>query len=349
MTLKEKLPAVYHNILDELLDIEFPQEKIASCKNCILCQSDKSPYLEIKCCNYFPVLSNYLLGGILADTSGDLKFGQTKILEIIKSKKGVTPYGIFPDKSFKESQNKILNLDKLFSSKEDLALQKCPYLDNGNCSVWKYRENLCVTFFCSSIGGRSGQSFWNKLNELLKTTEHKLSQYTMIKLGFEFDEIITKPLSIKDFSIENETGKINENEYLELWKNWAGKELNFYLKSFEIVNEMNAKTFKEILGLDYSILTKSIENLSIEFTKNKFPEYLIFNDSTILERKENGDYVMKLKGKEHEIESVYYPFLKMFDGQKKTVEIIQFGYKILLGLNSLVDSLVKKEMLIPKN
>lgn len=58
---------------------------------------------------------------------------------------------------------------------ELIESQGCPYLDYVYCAIWKYRENLCVTYFCSSIGGVTVQTFLGEINKYLKMSETSLS------------------------------------------------------------------------------------------------------------------------------------------------------------------------------
>ena len=67
MILQNKIPHLFHSIFPEVLDIEFPEEQIATCNSCTLCRSAESPYINTKCCTYQPTLVNFLLGGVFED------------------------------------------------------------------------------------------------------------------------------------------------------------------------------------------------------------------------------------------------------------------------------------------
>ena len=91
MILRDKIPPIYHPLFPELLDLEFPEEKIATCVTCNLCRSDKSPYVNTKCCTYHPHLANYLIGGVFMDGEANLVLGKERIRNQIKNRAGVTP------------------------------------------------------------------------------------------------------------------------------------------------------------------------------------------------------------------------------------------------------------------
>lgn len=346
MILQDKIPSIYHSIFPELLSIEFPEEEIATCNACNLCRSIKSPYINTKCCTYHPHFANFLIGGVLTDDIENLALGRAIITGQIKARAGVTPYGIIPSVPYSIRQ-KEAEIQEFWSRPHELTeSQLCPYYDNGNCTVWKYRENLCITFFCSSIGGNAGQTFWNKLNKYLKMAETSLAQYAMLELGWLPSKIKTEAVSTADFNLEDENGNVNEEKYANLWGEWIGREEDFYAKCFKIVKNIDNNIFKRITGVSREILEAAILDTQQSFMRNILPDYLILNPDIVTENtKEN--YTHLVLGKvSAEVPTVILPFIRGFNGKRKTADIFHFGYNVLFNMTELVNELREKHMLI---
>ena len=345
MNLKSKIPSFYHRFFPELLEVEFPSEKIATCDTCTLCRSSRSPYISTKCCIYFPHLSNFLLGGILVDKENSLVEGKDRVRKQIITQLGVTPYGIIPSLAYSINQ-KEAESQGFWSRPHELAeSQRCPYYDNGKCTVWKYRENLCVTHFCSSIGGEAGKSFWKKVNQYMKMAETSLAQYAMQQLGWPSAKIKTKAVSTADFDLDDEHGNINKENYSRLWGEWAGREEEFYIKCYEIVSKLDAATFKKITGLKRELLDAAIRDTQTDFVKNILPEKLIFNPEVDSEEAEEGFTLLSLGENTAKIPSSILPLIRGFNGKRTTVEVFQLGYNVLYNLEKVVDDLRKNDML----
>jgi hypothetical protein len=346
MILRDKIPAIYHPLFPELLDIEFPEEKIATCVTCNLCRSEKSPYINTKCCTYHPHLANYLIGGVFMDEEDSLSLGKERIRNQIKARAGVTPYGIIPTVPYEKVQKEAENQEFWSKSKELVDAQLCPYYDKGHCTVWKYRENLCVTHFCSSVGGAKGQIFWRKLNKYIKMAETSLAQYAMLQLGWPPAKIKTEAVTTASFNIEDEKGNINDTNYTELWGEWVGREEEFYKKSYNIINSMDAATFKRITGLKREILEIAIRDTQQNVQLNILPAILLLNPEVTVEKGKDGYTRLVLGEVSAEITTVLYYLVRGFNGNRNTVAVFQLGYNLLINMSTCVDELLEKGMLI---
>jgi hypothetical protein len=346
MILRDKIPSIYHSLFPELLNTTFPEEKIATCDTCTLCRSTQSPYINTKCCTYHPHLANFLIGGVFCEDEKNLVIGQDRIRDQIVNRAGVTPYGIIPSVRYSQRQ-KSADTQDFWSRSQDLMISlRCPYYDDGNCTVWKYRENLCVTHFCSSVGGGAGDAFWKKLNQYLKMAETSLSQYAMLQLGWRVTKIKTKAVTTADFNFENEEGNINEAEYKKLWGDWAGKEEAFYKDCYGIIKDMNASTFKRITGLNREILEASILDTNKAFQQNVLADILLLNPGIIFEKIDEADTRLVLGEASAKVPTVFVPLIRGFNGKRTTVEAFQLGYNLLFNMSELVDELREKGMLI---
>lgn len=346
MILKSKIPTLYHSLFPELLDIEFPAEVIATCESCTLCSSVQSPYVTTKCCAYHPHLANYLLGAILTDEDKSLELGKERVRAQITARIGVTPYGIIPSVPYSNLE-KIKESQEFWKRPHDLIESlRCPYYNSGHCTIWKYRENLCVTHFCSSVGGSEGKVFWKKVNKYLKMAETTLSQYAMVQLGWPSSKIKTEKVTTADFNIEDEQGIVNDQNYIKLWGEWVGREEEFYKKCYETVRKMDALSFKKITGLNREILDLAIRDTQKNFTLNILPEYLKLHPDIVFNGTKEGYTRVTLGENSAEIPFMMGSIIRGFNGNRKTTEVFRLGYHVLINLSELVDELRTKGILV---
>jgi Fe-S-cluster containining protein len=290
-------------------------------------------------------MPNYLLGGILADPDPSLTDGKERVYAQITAKAGVTPYGIIPPRPYQE-RKKVVNSHDFWSRPHELMeQQQCPYYDKGNCTVWDYRENLCVTYFCSSIGGNSGNKFWGKLNKYVKMAETKLAQYAMLRLGWPVNTIKTGAVSTEDFNLEDEQGIVDHGKYSQIWGAWEGREKEFFLSCYNIIKDTDAPTFKAITGLSREILDAGLRVELTNFSEGLFPDYLQLHPELVITTQEDGFSRLSLGGDFLEVASVLLPIVRGFNGHRTTVEVFHLGYNVLVSIDHIVNDLLAKGML----
>ena len=347
MILQNKIPAIYHSIFPELLDIEFPEEQIATCDTCTLCRSPQSPYINTKCCTYHPTLVNFMVGGVMTDDDASLILGKELIQNQINARVGVTPYGIIPSLSYIQLEKEANSIDFWSRPHQLVESIRCPYSYKGLCTIWKYRENLCVTFFCSSIGGAVGKTFWKKVNNYLKMAETSLAQYAMLQLGWSPAKIKTDAVTAADFNFENHDGQVNDAKYSKLWGDWVGREEEFYRNCFEIVKKIDAPTFKQITGLQREILEAAIRDTQKDFQLNNLPDFLLLHPDVVSNKSNKEGHSNLVLGEILvEVPSALLPLIFSFKGKRKTVEVFALGYNLLFNMSDLVDELRQKGILI---
>ena len=347
--LRDKIPPVYHSFFEPVLPLEFPEERIATCDNCTRCRAAQSPFLHTKCCDYHPHLANYLVGGILSDDSAVFAVGQERIRWKIAEKKGVTPYGIIPPVAYVNRRKALYTIEDSFHkvARTEADSLLCPYYDNGHCSVWKYRENLCVTYFCSSSGGRQGRNFWNKVNEYLAMAERELAKYVLHQSGWPPQEILTGYFKASTIRLDNEQGEVDEKKYQTLWRDWAGREEAFYKQAYEIVSAMDRETFQQIAGQDLHLLEQALRNVQTEFISAALPEILRLHPETTIEQHSPEKAVVCLGERRVEVPTPAIPLVKAFNGQRTVKEVYDLGFKIMFNISGLVQNLRDNGMLIP--
>jgi Fe-S-cluster containining protein len=350
MLLQSIIPAFYHSFLPDIIKLNIPEETIATCDNCILCQSSQSPYLTTKCCGYYPKLPNYIVGAILCDQDKTTDTGREKLLGQISNRTGTTPYGVLPSAKYK-AQRKVDVLDRDFGnpSGETMESLKCPYYNDGLCDIYKYRENICFTFFCHSVGGASGILFWEKISSYFKMIESNLSQYVMAKMGWPASKIKTESVSASQLNLADQDGKLIPGNYSQLWGEWEGKEVEFYVKCFELFKNMNTVSFKKVFGFKEEILRKAIEEILNDFQQKELARFMALHTGIALKSTVDGNILLSLGDQSAELPSVMYSVIKAFNGKRSTAEVFRLANKILLNISEKVDELWEKGMLIPSS
>lgn len=283
---------------------------------------------------------------VLTDDIEQFKLGRVRIKGQIKARMGVTPYGIISSVSYSIKQKEADNQEFWSRHRKLNKSPLCPYYYKGDCTVWKYRENLHVTYFCSSIGVIAGKTFWNKLNKYLKIAETTLAQYAMLELGWPPAKIKIQAATTADFNLEGESGIINEANYAILWGEWTGREEDFYKKCFAIIKNIDTNAFKRITRLSREIQEAAIRDTQKSFEKNTLPDYLIFNHNVVTENIKENYSRLVLGEVSAEVPTVILPFIRSFDGKRKTAEVFHIGYNVLFNMAELVDELREKNMLI---
>jgi Fe-S-cluster containining protein len=350
--LKSKLPPIYHNLLPDFIEGTIPEEKWATCDHCVRCRPVASPYVGTKCCDYYPHLANYLVGGILQDKRPEMAEGRNRISRLIDNKIGVTPYGILPPKGY-SAQRKENYKAPVFTSgkplreiKEEAIALRCPYLHEGSCTIWDYRENLCSTHFCISVGGATGREFWKATNTYLKMTENVLSCFALKQLG-AVRNVDTRPITHIDFELETDTGELDRNRYQQLWQEWEGREAEFYLRCYELVDSLGPQTFIELGGYTQVTLSENLQSVLDTFSYRLIPEYLVLHPDILIKKGIPSECTLTLGNESTELNPVFYTFINRFDGKRTTTEIINQALQVMLNLVPVIEELIEKRMLTP--
>ncbi|MBF5042149.1 hypothetical protein FGE12_07060 [Aggregicoccus sp. 17bor-14] len=289
----DSLPELYRDLFPEFFHREVPVEEKATCSSCAMCESSCGNAVapvdgvsrffrpDTKCCTYHPRLPNYLVGAILADTDPAMAEGRRRIGEKLASRVGVTPQWVNPPARYTLLYG---NANRAFGRSTSLL---CPYYERaqGNCTIWRYREAVCSTFFCKYVAGADGRKFWMTLKTYLSLAEIQLSRYAVLKLAPEYiharrdkPEPAGTLLSADDL---DERG-LPEKEYRALWGAWAGREAQFFLEAHALVKGLKAEDLERLLGLDGVIEQTVLERLHQASVKPTLPRALKFNpDATV--------------------------------------------------------------------
>jgi len=230
--------------MSDLLGAPIPGESRATCDACAMCES-LAPGAEsfnpaTKCCTYLPVLPNYLVGGILADTSPEGAAGRASVEARIARRIAVTPLGL--------SRPAVPDLLYQFGSVRGFGhslAMRCPHYleEGGRCGIWQHRNAVCATWFCKHDRGEAGAAFWQRVQELLSTLERDLARWCLVELGvghaalarlFPLSERSHRPdgfqLSAPDLDDASDPGL-----HAELWGEWLGREVEMFRASARLM------------------------------------------------------------------------------------------------------------------
>src|SRR5262249_5036732 len=153
-------------LLPEFFDRPKVVETRATCDRCAMCDhGDPSPvpmeFFEptTKCCTFWPMLPNYLVGAILADDTPEMAEGKRRVKQAIANRIGVPAWYLNRPRKWSFI---MVAYGEAFGRAKSL---KCPYYDDNNpagaCSIWRHREVICHTYYCKYAGGMRGYEYWN--------------------------------------------------------------------------------------------------------------------------------------------------------------------------------------------
>jgi hypothetical protein len=276
-TLRSAQPPIYKALLGEIFDEPAVKEARATCENCEMCDKGTMPPAvnavffdkDIKCCSYFPSLPNYLVGSILEDE--EFAEGARRVKKIIASKIGVTPYWVGPSNKWELLYN--ASSASAFGRAPSL---RCPYYDNGRCSIWRHRETVCSTFYCKFVYGANGSLFWKSLKTYFCYVEEMLAAYAARSVCPDIKE---PPNTSKLTMQELEDLPPLDTAYKSWWRDWAGREEEFYKACAAKVRAMTREEFKRIIddqGRGKQLLRDATEKYKA-LTTQKIPERASLN------------------------------------------------------------------------
>ncbi len=344
----DSLPDLYRNIFPRFFEELIPVETYATCSDCAMCSKPNEPQMpgvnyysvDAKCCTFFPKLSNYLVGGILTDATTEMEEGRRRILKIIESRVGVNPYGIFPPKKYS-----ILHKhgsEKSFGKNQSML---CPYYvrELGTCSVWKFRESICTTYYCKSVTGLDGKKFWNTLNSYLLHAQETLILHALYKLDWPMDPIMDFLNTYNSITLEAsdlDEKPLPDELYSKIWGDWTGREVEFFRRTYQIVQEVSREEFEQISGMNQKVYLKWLKQRRQGMLSPQIPKLLIRNPD--LRSMPLGDekYMVRTEAGFFQIESGLYEVLDLFDGKRSTEEVARI-------VEEEWDDTLRDDLLIP--
>ncbi len=281
VTLRKKLNPVYEQLFPDFFDRPEIVETRATCETCAMCDHGQTAPVEMdyfnpdaKCCTWYPTLPNYLVGAILADTSEELAEGRRRLREKIAARIGVTPQFMAAPRKYTVLYSATRGQG--FFGRTTSML--CPYFDKengGRCTVWKYREAVCSTYFCKYTAGKPGFEFWDTIKQYLSHVERTLAQFaaTVVDRTVQEPKIERGTMTRED--LEDRAPK-NE-DYFAYWGGWVGREEEFYIRCYQEVLALPKTDFVRYVddAPDGRGMLARMEAKYDQITDPNLPKYLI--------------------------------------------------------------------------
>jgi len=276
---------------------------------------------DSKCCTHYPNLPNYLIGGILSNTTPELEAGRYRIRKTIKSRIGVTPHGILRPKKYSLL---LKNNEKEFFGRSKSLI--CPFYERqkGKCTILPFWYGICNTWFCKYVAGEDGWLFWTTLRKYLNNVEKILVQYTLYNMGWDPQRINLPELPSISLTLQEvDDQPPNQETYRDLWRDWVNREEDFYKETFRLVSALTLKTFEKIAGISQKVLLEEVKMKQKSLLKPNLPKILKRNPSLRVEKK--GDESYCLVGYSAldplEVSKRIYDLLDFFDGKRTNQQV----------------------------
>lgn len=326
----DDLPEIYGRFFPEFFEQVIPIEELATCNDCAMCARPDQPRIpgqeyfqpDIKCCAFHPKLPNYLVGGLLLDTNPAMDAGRAVVRDKISKRIGVTPNSLMAPKKYAVLYKYVG--ERGFGKNYSML---CPYYlrDTGMCSIWKFREAVCSTYFCKSVAGSDGKKFWNVLRGYLIQAQDALIWYALLQLNCDI-EIIWDNLANYGNSDNLEYRDVDDlppsdEAYQKIWGAWAGREEEFYKKSYEIISGLSRDEYDRIAGMSHRVFLEWLRKRRQEMISPVIPPVLKPNTDMKAFPALDGTYIIKTEAGFFTIQAALYETIGMFDGKRNVDEV----------------------------
>jgi Fe-S-cluster containining protein len=252
MKLKYQLPRVYESLLPKDILLMEPAETKATCDNCNMAKprNKREVFYEnhLKCCTFHPFLPNYVVGAIFTEPTLAAPSAISSLQQKIQNQEYSLPLGIVAPANYQVPFNARKEHD--FGRREDWL---CPYFnrEQQNCGIWRHRGAVCTTFYCQSSFGAKGLKFWEELSSYITYVEMALMEEALVMLDFSPRQIsdLLEYLNIESASKSQlKSSRLPEKKGRDLWNGYYDDQVGFFKKCFQVVNDLDRKSFQELLS-----------------------------------------------------------------------------------------------------
>ena len=273
------LGGLHDRWINELLGEFIPGETKATCSSCAMCAHSSvavttiagttgfSP--DLKCCTFWPVLANYLVGEILGatDESPESLKGREAIRSLIDQDCAV-PAGLGVPNRYR-----ILYTAAARADFGRAAALLCPfYVDasGGRCGIWQHRNSVCSTYFCKHDRGAVGEAFWTQLRSCLQIVERILALWCARELGADLAHYLP-PLAAGSFSPddlrrESLTVATQSASTRVAWGDWNTRRATFYSQCHVLTQGMSWADVRAIGGIELHVAAERVEQAFEDMT-----------------------------------------------------------------------------------
>jgi hypothetical protein len=233
----------YSGWIQEALGAALEPETKATCSECAMC-ADWPPVEkfkpDVKCCSFIPSLPNFRVGAILADPDPALERGRETVRARLLGGDGANPLFLEPPRAYALAYPR-LSRDG-FGGDRSLV---CPHFSEGRCSIWRWREAVCSTYFCRYVRGGNGRAVWRHARRLLVIAEAAVARACVLQAGLEV-EALHGLLAIEDARGGGMGANASPEAIERSWGRWRGREEEFYLRCWEAARPL---TWADVLRL----------------------------------------------------------------------------------------------------
>jgi hypothetical protein len=260
---------------ERLLDIAFPIETRATCRDCAMCSRTSEMRStvrfreQVKCCSYWPLLPNYKVGAILRDETSAGADGRRRV-EAMLERSWALPTGLGAAPAYRI-------LYEASSAREfgRSELLRCPYMsgeNGGECSIWSHRNSICATFFCKFVNGVAGRDFWNAFRLLGSLTEQALAAWCASELGIRPSSIRISHDQLRQRTLERESlDGYDRGGAPELWQSWHKRRRDFYVACASQVERLTFDDVRRIGGDEFELRLAELRQMHDRLVSGALP------------------------------------------------------------------------------
>jgi hypothetical protein len=259
----DALPPLYQPWIAALLGAPPSGEARATCDACVMLSRPGAPpppipfHPAVKCCTYYPMLPNFLVGGVLS--AGDSP--ALRILEErLQARLWVTPLGIDKPPEYRLLYETSTRQAGVFGRVPRL---RCPFYVDGKCGIWRHRNGTCATWFCVHEHAVRGKLFWELLRRLLRLVEHRLVLHALrtLPLGADaVDYLVAVDPSASGLDQAQMNHTLNPQLYRLAWGRYVGRERQFFVESAELVAKLAWPEVLALGGAEVALLARALRD-----------------------------------------------------------------------------------------
>lgn len=252
-SLRQQLGEAYAAVLPSFFENPLPAERRATCDSCAMCVpggGDAGPLQatgrhafspDVKCCSYNPSLPAFAVGALLSDDRPEWAEGRRRARARIAQQHGVRPHGIDGPPAY---WLRYRSATGAFGRSRDLL---CPYFDDGSCTIWRWREAVCSTYFCKHDRGADGRLFWQAVRQYLTELGEALLVHALLELGFDPEQALA-PAPAEVTAEELDRLPLPGAAYRARWGRWAGREEACFREAHRLVSALSPAQAEAIGG-----------------------------------------------------------------------------------------------------
>jgi hypothetical protein len=198
------------------------------------------------------------------------------------------------------------------------------------CSIWKFRDSMCSTYFCKSVAGKQGLKFWDVFHSYLNQVQDILSWYALDSLNCDVHAIweYVNSRQNDDLTADDlDDIPTDEETYRYLWGSWFGREEEFYRECFRVVQGLTKEEFERQAGIIQKVFLKRLQDARNNVVNPKIPSVLKVNPDLKAFETQDGKVTIKTDVGFYSIKKSLLDVITWFDGVRTTADIQKMVYE----------------------